>query len=69
MTSLVLIGQVTEHLTVHLLVAEDFNILKFCITTTPSGRVLVSMFLPGDVAESYPLGALIKKDVVSIYQV
>jgi hypothetical protein len=33
--------------------------LQFGITTTPSGRVLVSMFLPEDVVEGYPLGTLI----------
>ena len=33
--------------------------LQFCITTTPSGRVLVSMFLTEDAAEGSQLGALI----------
>jgi len=65
MASLVLIDQVTEHQTVHLLVAEDLSMIQFCITTTPSGRVFVSMFLPEGVVEGYPLGTLIKKDVVS----
>ena len=53
-----LIGQVTEHLAVRLL-AADTGMLQFSITTTPSGRVLVSTFLPGDFGEGYPLGALI----------
>ena len=33
--------------------------LQFCITTTPSGRVLVSMFLSEDAVEGSQLGALI----------
>jgi hypothetical protein len=35
------------------------TMLQFCITTTPSGRVIVSMFLPEDAVEGSQLGALI----------